>query len=82
VILIEAPSLTYYFQRGISAEFNFTRKGGLMRFYTAGHYYCGVDLHTRSLYICNLDQDGEVLVHQKLLADPDAFLSLNSSLSL
>ena len=53
-----------------------------MRFYTAGHYYCGVDLHTRSLYICNLDQDGEVLVHQKLLADPDAFLSLNSSLSL
>jgi transposase len=50
---------------------------GLMRFYTTQHqYYCGIDLHTRSLYVCILNQTGEVLVHKNLPADPDALLSL------
>ena len=48
-----------------------------MRFYTAQHqFYCGIDLHTRSLYTCILNQDGETVVDRNLPADPDAFLSL------
>ena len=34
-----------------------------MRFYTRQHrFYCGVDLHARSMYVCVLDQEGNVLV--------------------
>ncbi len=46
-----------------------------MRFYTQQHqYYCGIDLHARSLYLCILDQAGQVLVHRNMRANPDAFL--------
>ena len=46
-----------------------------MRFYTKEHlFYCGVDLHTRSMYVCILDQHGEILLHRNLPTDPDAFL--------
>ena len=48
-----------------------------MRFYTQQHrYYCGVDLHARSLYVCILDQAGDVQVHQNLSAGPEAFLQV------
>ncbi len=48
-----------------------------MKFYTTQHqYYCGIDLHTRSLYACILDQAGEIMVHRNLPADPDALLAL------
>jgi transposase len=48
-----------------------------MRFYNTQHrYYCGIDLHARSLYACVLDQAGETLVHRNLPAEPDALLSL------
>jgi hypothetical protein len=30
-----------------------------MRFYTTQHhYYCGIDLHARTMYVCILDQGG------------------------
>jgi hypothetical protein len=46
-----------------------------MRFYTQQHeYYCGIDLHARSMYLCILNQAGEVLLHCNLRANPDAFL--------
>jgi hypothetical protein len=46
-----------------------------MRFYTQTHaYYCGIDLHARSMYLCVLDQQGEVLLHRKVRACPEAFL--------
>ena len=33
-----------------------------MRFYTTQHpYYCGIDLHARSLYVCILDDTGETI---------------------
>ena len=36
-------------------------KETMMRFYQQQHrYYCGVDLHARSMFICILDQSGEV----------------------
>jgi transposase len=48
-----------------------------MRFYTQQHkYYCGVDLHARSIYVCILNQEGAVLVHKNLRAKPDAFLAV------
>jgi transposase len=46
-----------------------------MRFYTEQHrFYCGIDLHARSMYLCILDRDGNVLLHRNLRANPDAFL--------
>ena len=46
-----------------------------MRFYTQQHqYYCGVDLHARSMYVCLLNQAGDVLLHRNLRATPEAFL--------
>ena len=50
-----------------------------MKFYTQTHkYYCGIDLHARCLYVCILDQQGTVLVHQNIKADPDALIKLVS----
>jgi transposase len=47
-----------------------------MRFYTKQHrHYCGIDLHARSLYVCILDQTGQVLVHQNLRASPEELLA-------
>jgi transposase len=46
-----------------------------MRFYTTQHpFYCGIDLHARSMYVCILDQRGEVLVHRHMKTTPEAFL--------
>ena len=48
-----------------------------MRFYTNQHvYYCGIDLHARSLYVCILDQDGNNRVHQKLPCDRQRLLQV------
>ena len=46
-----------------------------MRFYTQQHkFYCGIDLHARSMYLCVLHQDGEVLLHRDMKAAPGPFL--------
>jgi hypothetical protein len=46
-----------------------------MRFYTKQHpYYCGIDLHTRTMYVCILDQAGETLLHRNMQATPEALL--------
>jgi transposase len=46
-----------------------------MRFYTTQHpFYCGIDLHARTMYVCILDQNSEVLVHRNMKTDPEAFL--------
>ncbi len=46
-----------------------------MKFYTTLHkYYCGIDLHAKILYVCILDQQGNILVHQKIGPDPLALL--------
>ena len=48
-----------------------------MRFYTQEHrHYCGIDLHARSMYVCILDQKGEVLLHKNLPARPEPFLKV------
>src|SRR5919197_3692680 len=46
-----------------------------MRFYTQQHqFYCGIDLHARTMYVCILNQEGEILVHRHMPAGPDPFL--------
>lgn len=46
-----------------------------MRFYTKQHqFYCGIDLHARTMYLCVLHQDGEILLHRNMPAGPETFL--------
>jgi transposase len=46
-----------------------------MRFYNAQHpFYCGIDLHARSMYVCILNQDGEIMLHRNMKASPETFL--------
>jgi transposase len=48
-----------------------------MRFYTKPHqFYCGIDLHARSMYVCIVSSDGEVLVHRNMKAAPEPFLKV------
>lgn len=42
-----------------------------MKFYNKSHpYYCGIDLHARSLYVCILDQNGDICLHKEISASP------------
>jgi transposase len=46
-----------------------------MRFYTQQHqFYCGIDLHARTMYVCILKQDGEMMLHRDMKASPDTVL--------
>ncbi len=48
-----------------------------MRFYTKMHkFYCGIDLHARSMYLCILDQEGNTLVHRNMPTHGDRFLKI------
>jgi transposase len=47
-----------------------------MRFYTGQHrYYCGIDLHARTMYLCIQEHaSGKVMLHRNLRCDPELFL--------
>lgn len=46
-----------------------------MRYYQQQHrFYCGVDLHARTMYLCILDQTGQTVFDKNLPCSPDAFL--------
>jgi transposase len=46
-----------------------------MRFDTTPHlFYCGIDLHARTMYLCILDRDGEIVLHRNMKAAPEPFL--------
>lgn len=48
-----------------------------MRFYTRQHkFYCGIDLHARTMYVCILNQEGEILLHRNIPSDKEAFLKI------
>jgi transposase len=48
-----------------------------MKFYSKQHkYYCGVDLHARSLYVCIIDQKGKIVKHKNIDATPADFLEI------
>lgn len=46
-----------------------------MKFYTqTHHYFCGIDLHTKTMYLCILDTSGEVVLHTNIAAKPKPIL--------
>jgi hypothetical protein len=46
-----------------------------MRFYTQQHpFYCGIDLHARSMSVRIVNQEGEILLHRHMKAAPGPFL--------
>ena len=48
-----------------------------MIFYTKQHqYYCGIDLHARTMYVCIIDQAGKTLVHRNLRASGENLLKV------
>ena len=47
-----------------------------MRFYTHQHqFYCGIDLHARTMSLCIFNRDGEMLVHRNMKTRPDTCLT-------
>jgi hypothetical protein len=49
----------------------------MMRFYQQQHpFYCGVDLHARSMHVCLVNAAGQTLVHKNIDARSDRFLPL------
>ena len=47
-----------------------------MQFYTTQQpLYCGIDLHARTMDVCILAQNSEVLVYRHMKTSPDAFLN-------
>jgi transposase len=52
-----------------------TKGGDLRRFYTNQHQFsCGIDLHARSMDVCILSPEGEILLHRPMNAAPEPFL--------
>jgi Transposase len=50
-------------------------KETVMRFYNQAHrFYCGVDLHARTMYLCILDHAGVIVLHREVACEPAAFL--------
>lgn len=47
-----------------------------MLFYTKQHqYYCGIDLHEKTMYICIVDQSGKIRFHRNLETSREEFLA-------
>ncbi len=47
-----------------------------MKFYTKQHqYYCGIDLHTKKMYVCILNSSGEIVLHRNLNTHSETFLN-------
>ena len=48
-----------------------------MRFYNSQHrYYCGIDLHARTMYVVVIDQAGQVLVERNMKTNAEEWLKL------
>ena len=46
-----------------------------MRFYTQPHQFSGgIDLHARTMDLCMLNQEGEIVLHRHMRAAPEPFL--------
>jgi transposase len=76
LILIEAPSLADHRDMLRVAKTLVTNKEETsMRFDTTQHPYdCGIDLYTRTMFVCILNHAGETLLHRHMQATPEALL--------
>ncbi len=51
-----------------------------MRFYQQQHpFYCGIDLHAKTMYVCIVDQAGEILEHRDIKTRPDARVTVEGA---
>jgi hypothetical protein len=51
------------------------RGGDLRHFYTTPHqFYRGIDLHARTMSVCIMHHDGEIMLHRNMKAAPAPFL--------
>src|SRR5215470_16000612 len=77
LIMIEASPLSippWYAGLGEKSHL-LKRKETSMRFYTKQHqFYCGIDLHARTMYVCVLSHEGEILLHRNMKAAPEPLL--------
>ena len=54
-----------------------------MRFYNRDYqYYCGIDLHTKMMYVCILNNEGEICLHQNIQTQPHRVSAANDSMRL
>jgi hypothetical protein len=56
-----------------------------MEFYNEQHkHYCGIDLHARFMYVCIINQAGEILFHKNYSAQINSpyFAQINSPVNL
>ncbi len=46
-----------------------------MNFYTQQHkYYCGIDLHAKTMYLCILNQEGNIVLQRNIRTHSEVFL--------
>jgi Transposase len=51
-----------------------------MRFSTTQHpFSCGIDLHARTMSVCIMNHDGEIVLHKNMQAAPEPFLKAIAS---
>src|SRR3989442_8751296 len=76
LIFIEAPSSADNGGRlRVAKPLVMNKEETSRRFYTQQHpFYCGSDLHARTMSLCILDQAGATLLHRHLTATPEALL--------
>lgn len=47
-----------------------------MRFHQGQHRFtCGIDLHAKTMYLCVLDQEGQIRLHQNIPTSSERFLA-------
>src|SRR5215468_11376350 len=76
LILIEAPSSAYPGgMLRVTTTLVTNKEETSRRFYTTQPpFYCGIDLHARTMDVCVLSQSGDVLVPRHMKTDPETFL--------
>lgn len=48
----------------------------LMQYYSCNRkYYCGIDLHAKTMYVCIINDDGEKVFHKNIDCNSESFLS-------
>jgi transposase len=50
-------------------------EGRMREYYTKQHqFYCGVDLHARTMYLCVVNQTDDIVLHREIPTNADRFL--------
>ena len=77
MILIEAPSSAYLRGMLVVGEWSLRRGGDLRRCYPKHPpLSCGIDVHARTMSVCLVNQNGEILVHPTYTAHPATCLTV------